>query len=142
MKKSLFFITMVLMAVIFNGCKNKNNAENLLVGNWVVIGAEDEYNYTMRFEGVEFYLNFQDNGTMVQYFYSGEYTESAWENGVLSGESWTPYESYTWKSDGNTISFSPEFWGINQAEYKKVSTDIIEIEGVIYGRVKQMVTIK
>ena len=140
MKKTLFFIILTIMAVVFNGCKNKDNAENPLVGNWVIIG--EQAGYAMRFEGVEFYLNFQNNGKMVQYLYGGKYTEAVWNNGVLSGESWIPYETYIWNTNGSTISFSPEFWGMNQVEYKKVNDDVIIIEGMALGRVKQLVTTK
>lgn len=132
---------MAIMAVVFNGCKNKDNIENLLVGNWVIIGEQEEYN--MRFEGVELYLEFKDNGKMVLYLYNGEKTDAVWENGVLSGECWISYETYTWNSNGSTISFSPEFWYMNNpVDYRKVNNNIVEIGGTTFGRVKQLVTTK
>ncbi|MCQ2310162.1 MAG: hypothetical protein MJZ64_00195 [Paludibacteraceae bacterium] len=144
MKKVLFLIAIAMMPFVFNGCKNKENVENPLVGNWVIIGDADTYDYNVRFEGVEEYLSFQDNGNCVEYLYGGKYTEASWDNGTLSGESWIPYKTYQWKSADNTLSFSPEFWGTSEVSYKKVTNDIIVIEsiGLAFGRVKQIVTTK
>lgn len=142
MKKVLFLIAIAIMPFVFNGCKNKENVENPLVGNWVIIGDENAYDYAIQFDGVEEYFSFLDNGDFIEYLYGGQHTEAVWNNGVLSGESWILYKTYKWKSAENTLSFSPEFWGTSEVTYKKVTNDVIIIEGMTFGRVKQLVTTK
>ena len=141
MKKTLFFVAVTMLAALaFTSCKKDNKADNPLVGNWVMIG--NAQGYASRFTGVEEYFNIQNDGKMVQYSYNGQYTESIWDNGVLTGENWIARTTYTWKCSGNTIFFTPKFWGVDKVQYKLVNNDILEIEGMVLGRAKKVVSTK
>jgi len=141
LKNSILILLLALTCTI-TGCKksNDNTVNNPLVGNWIIIGTGNEYDYNISQTGVELYFCLQEDGTMKEMLYGGDKKESLWKDGILYGENWLEYNSYQWSCDNGTITFSPAFWGDTKYTYKLISNDILEISDlVVLGRIKSLV---